>query len=145
MASQSSWDTASGRPGPPVASSPVFPESCDSGAAPASAFVSAAATAAVDALSVVAPSVGEPPPCSPQALRDKAIIPASAAARMRFAFVFFIILFSFLLLIVIYVHKPWGLRFFLYRVLSALLLTSVFSAEVQAVEDFIPAGHKGLR
>lgn len=55
------------------------------------------------------------------------------------------ILFSFLLLIVIYVHKPWGLRFFLYRVLSALLLTSVFSAEVQAVEDFIPAGHKGLR
>ena len=81
----------------------------------------------------------------PQALRDKAIIPASAAARMRFAFVFFIILFSFLLLIVIYVHKPWGLRFFLCRVLSDLPLTSVFSAEVQAVEDFIPAGHKGLR
>jgi hypothetical protein len=142
MASQSSGDTASGRAAPPVTSSPVFPESCDSAAA--SAFVSAAA-AAVDALSVVAPSVGEPPPCSPQALRDKAIIPASAAARMRFAFVFFIILFSFLLLIVIYVHKPWGLRFFLCRVLSALLLTSVFSAEVQAVEDFIPAGHKGLR
>ena len=92
MASQSSGDTASGRAAPPVTSSPVFPESCDSAAA--SAFVSAAA-AAVDALSVVAPSVGEPPPCSPQALRDKAIIPASAAARMRFAFVFFIILFSF--------------------------------------------------
>ena len=144
MASQSSWDTASGRAVPPVASSPVFPESCGSAADPASAFLSAA-TAAVDALSVVAPSVGEPPPCSPQALRDKAIIPASAAARMRFAFVFFIILFSFLLLIVIYVHKPWGLRFFLCRVLSHLPLTSVFSAEVQAVEDFIPAGHKGLR
>ena len=43
------------------------------------------------------------------------------------------------------IEEHYERRIEFYRVLSALLLTSVFSAEVQAVEDFIPAGHKGLR